>query len=504
MRSDFIKRIACFLIMSILAIEVGFTPYRAFAFSEDELSLKIETTSIEVKNAWQQLKNAAIIHLIAEKMYYCVSNYAIVRNVLDMSTGAGTPKSKKNVLSGDVFDTFAINMTFFTLKTGLKVSVPPVNAGPWLSDLFKDQKDGIINCAEQTKNGQNLFDLFVYVLKYKAGMSVYDLQNASVTQEDRLKVICDFENPTEPGLLTPTDGWGNRDYVTPCNDADNYTGVPVDEQLEYLGKLYNNMVENSNNEYLVKDFDTLRAYDEVDAFYLYSKDFEMQCSKANEDFTPGATTTDSENFFGYKIDDESGLVQEGTYEILNDTARQSFFGDKTRTCSNLIQMMNERIGRYLKKVNSEVYKACKTGVDVAIQEKRQEINEKYLDNETASKAEKEDAELVLNEYTRIETTKEYVATYGKNNSETLYNTGNGVPASEAEYEMPTDYVWTCRAHLPYIDVTIQDEADLSEAIREEFYDACYEAVDLAWVVCPIINGLTGITDELNTLIEDFF
>ena len=76
--------------------------------------------------------------------------------------------------------------------------------------------------------------------------------------------------------------------------------------------------------------------------------------------------------------------------------------------------------------------------------------------------------------------------------------------NESQSAMPTDYIWTCRSHLPYIDVTVQEEVDIKDAIEDEFTDYCYQTMDLAWVVCPIIKGVSNAVDSLSKMIEEFF
>ena len=39
---------------------------------------------------------------------------------------------------------------------------------------------------------------------------------------------------------------------------------------------------------------------------------------------------------------------------------------------------------------------------------------------------------------------------------------------------------------------------------KEFNDYCYEVVNLAWVVCPIIKAISGAVDNLSNTIEGFF
>lgn len=508
-KNSLFSSVKCLIVALILVIEITSTPFKAFAFDEKAIKLDIDTTSIEVKNAWQQIKNAAVIHLVAQKMQVCVHIGQVILNADDTGGVIGTifggtvwPSHTgkfigmelpiKGVLDkGNVFKTAAILSGDSNTNIGV---------GPWMSSLFKGQDDGIIECNDRTGSGGGLFDMFVYILKnYRSGMNISDLENASVTESDRLAVVCSKDSNgdyTQPGLLIPSNDSGRPNSLA-CNSPSvkYYTGVSISQQEAYIKQLYEEMRAASGNSYILP-WDSLGYYDEVDGYYLYSNDFSKQCGSADFSTTKG----NGDNYIkGYKISN-SGKVTEGYYKInsSSDISRQSFVS-RSYTCSQLLNRMNEVIGPYIKKVNYEVYKTCKTGVDEAIDGKRNEINEKYINNDSASAEEVDDANKVLAEYSRIQSNREYVATKDDDGNEVIQHVF--VPL---ESEMPTDHIYTCRSHLPFIDVVVQEEADLSQALEDEFYDACYDTVDLAWVICPIINGLTGITDTLNNMVEDFF
>lgn len=497
--------IKCIFVALLMLIEITSTPFKAFAFDENAITLNIDTTTIEVKDAWQQIKNAAVIHLIAQKMQVCVQIGQVILNAEDTGGFVGTvfggtvwPDHNKffGALKG-VLDTGNVFKADAILSADINQNI---GVGPWMSSLFKGQDDGIIECNDRTGNGGGLFDMFVYILKnYRAGLSMSDLDNASVTEADRLSVVCSKDETgayTRPGLLAPSNDTGHIIAVA-CNSSsvDWYTGVSITQQEAYIKQLYEEMRSNSGNKYILP-WDSLGYYNEVDGYYLYSNDFSKQCGGVEYSSTK---PNDGNYIKGYKISN-NGKVSEVYYKInsSSDVARQSFVG-RVYTCEQLINRMNEVIGPYIKKVNYEVYKACKTGVDEAIEGKRSEINEKYINNDSASPEEVDDANKVLGEYSRIQSNREYVATKDDDGNEVIQHVY--VPL---ESEMPTDHIYTCRSHLPFIDVVVQTEADLTQALEDEFYDACYDTVDLAWVICPIINGLTGITDTLDNMLEDFF
>lgn len=476
------------------------TPYKAYAFSEDAISLNIDTSTVEVKNAWAQIKNAAIIHLIAQKMQVCIS----IGQVISEDDDTVWPQRTVTDLTGLVTIMSGVLDKGNVFKTGVLLSGDVnqnIGVGTWLSGIFGED-DGTIKCNASTGNG-NLFDMFVYIYKnYKTGITADDLGDASVTEADRLKVVCNKDDLTKPGLLQPSNMFGTpNNKACNANNVEWYTGVTIDKQLAYIKSLYEEMRANSNNDYIVA-WDDLEYYNGVDGYYLYSNDFETQCGSASFSSREG-----SESGYiykpGFRIKND-GTVKSGYYEIQasSDTARTSFVKNDqagtTRTCQALVDEMNEHIGDYLRYVNHEVYNVCKTGIEEAMSEKRKEINEKYIDNEKSSERELEDANAVLHEYNRIQLNHEYVMTTDGDNK-TLIQVPN-----ESQSAMPTDYIWTCRSHLPYIDVTVQEEVDIKDAIEDEFTDYCYQTMDLAWVVCPIIKGVSNAVDSLSKMIEEFF
>gem|GEM_PF-6473272 len=488
-----------------MIIMVGSTPYKAYAFSEEGINLNIDTSTIEVKNAWAQIKNAAIIHLIAQKMQVCIS----IGQVISENDGTVWPRTTVTDLTGLVTLIKGVLDEGNVFKTGVLLSGDVnqnIGVGTWLSDIFGED-DGTIKCNVSTSKG-NLFDMFVYTYKnYKAGIRTVELAEASahVSEADRLKVVCNKDNPALSGLLQPSNAFGTPNSKA-CNasNVEWYTGVTIDQQLAYIKSLYEEMRANSNNDYIVP-WDELGYYNGVDGYYLYSKDFEKQCGSAYESFIDKKESMDGYAYqFGYKVvdDDENGdygHVEIGYYPIRNssDTARQSFV-EGTRTCMELVDEMNDHIGDYLRFINHEIYSVCKTGIEDAMSEKRKEIKEKYIDNEKSSKLEREDAEAVLSEYNRIQLNHEYVAKVD-GETRTLIQVNN-----ESLSRMPLDYIWTCREHLPYIDVAVQEEADWSEAIEEEFKDNCRDTMDLGWVVCPIIWAISNAVDALSETVEGFF
>lgn len=495
-------RLGALGIAIVLLSSVLLTPFSAFAFDEDAINLDIDTSTIELRDVWSQVKNAAIIHLIAQKMQMCVSIGQVINADDDTvwpRTGgfftdltswiggggwAGGVLDDGNVFKGDAIVSFDVNTN--------------IGVGTWFSSLYNDNS-GIIECNDRTTGGGNLFDIFTYIYKnYKAGMDATDIEDASVTEADRLKIVCNKDDLTKPGLLQPSNGWGTPSMEA-CNSSavEWYTGVSTEDQLAYIKKIYEEMRANAGNPYILS-WDELGYYDEVDGYYLYSNDFEAQCGSAS--FVSSNKGESGYQYIAAKKIKNDGSIKSGYYEIKTDadTARQSFVVG-TRTCVELVGEMNDHIKKYLQVVNKRIYDLCKTSVDDMIDEKKREITEKYLDNESAKDEEIEDANSVIDEYTRIQNDKEYMAIQKDDETKELVQV-----AGETEEDMPTDYVWMCREHLPYIDVVVDEEADLKEIIEDEFTDNCYKAVDLAWVVCPVIKGLSKVVDSLEQWIEEFF
>ena len=372
-----------------------------------------------------------------------------------------------------------------------------IGVGSWLSGLF-GKDDGTIKCNQSTDKG-NLFDMFVYIYKnYRAGMTAASLENASVTEADRLMVVCNKNDLTKPGLLQPSNMWGTPNNMA-CNNAsvEWYTGVTIDEQMAYIKTLYEEMRANSNNKYIVA-WEDLGYYNGVDGYYLYSNDFSAQCGSSSFQNTQGNETGYIYKL-GYKIN-EDGTVEQGYYPIKEstDTARKTFVGTEPLTCQDLVDKMNGHIKTYIQFVNYEVYKICSVDIDEIVEIKRDEIQEKYIDNQESTESELADANAVLGEYQRIQDENEYVATMN-GESESLIKVSN-----ESESGMPTDYIWTCRSHLPFINVEVQPEDDLTTIIESEFTSYCYKTMDLAWVICPIINAVSNAVDGLSEMIEGFF
>lgn len=501
------KKITCLFVAIALIIGGSFAPYRAFAvFDENGLSLKIDTSNVILPDTWQQIKNAAIIHLIIFNLKKCVN----LGDVL--GGGAVRPRNTETSLLGlvDILDGVWDKGAVFNADWtgGRNVNI---NVGPWLSSLFGNES-GLIQCNDWTSNGDgNLFNMFVYILKnYKSGADLNIGNTSSVSVDDRLKVVC---NGIKRGLLAPSNILaGLNDEACNSSDVDWYTGGGKEDQLAYLRQVFEEFRLNSGNDFIIpfdgKDGHSLGYYDTIDGYYLYSKDFEVQCKDLEQNFSESPVDGSVMRFY---VDNNSGKVTKRFYVIdsKNNNASASFAGESkeeyTKTCADLIVRMNEIIGPYLQYINSEISKVCKAGADEAIEEKRKEINEKYLQNTSASEAQKTDSQLVIDEYDRIQREGEYMARRDSEGGEVLEKIyAYSVDVGPVPVTTPTEYIWTCRSHLPYVNFEIADEDDLADALKNEFYDACYDTMDLAWVVCPVINWVSETADALSELIDGFF
>ncbi len=78
-------------------------------------------------------------------------------------------------------------------------------------------------------------------------------------------------------------------------------------------------------------------------------------------------------------------------------------------------------------------------------------------------------------------------------------------ANENAKDVPTGFIWTCREHLPYINVAVEYEADLESEIDNQFQpDHCKNVLELGWLFCPIIHGVSDAIDSLQSWIEEIF
>ena len=375
-----------------------------------------------------------------------------------------------------------------------------IGVGAWMSELFGNGTSGNMKCNNEMTGGGYLLDLVAYLLKnYTAGVSANDLLNANahVTQQDRLNIVCNKNDTSKPGLLQPatTNLIGLFEASSEACDAPTvqyYTGVNSEQQNAYFKSLYEEMQRNSNNKYIQSiSWDDIGNYNGVDGYYLYSNDFEKQCN-ANFSKTGQGKS-------GYRISN-NGIIESGYYSVSNDTARQSFVNQKL-TCTGLIDEMNEHIKEYVQFVNYETFTRCMTEIHSEINNKTDEINAKYINSETATEAEIEDAKAVLKEYTRIMQENEYVSSIDENNEETLQRFSGMI----SQNNMPETYIYTCRSHLPFINVEVKTEADLKQSIEDEFMDYCYKALGvISWFACPAINNLSEAVDGLTNMINEFF
>ncbi|MBR2710478.1 hypothetical protein IKF02_02515 [Candidatus Saccharibacteria bacterium] len=512
-------KIAALLVVIALTITAFATPFRAYAeFFEEGIELDIDTSTINLADAWGQIKNAAIIHLVAQKMKKCIEIDPSTYREVTMQN-----QSKETMLISrdDVVD----KGLFFSHDWSYREN--RVAVGPWLSRIITSNKEnftdeGTIRCPSNNGENGNISNMFVYILNHygEEGLPNNIEENPETTRQERLELAC---NGTEAGLLYPV---GSND----CSKAEKYamSWVKKDENgsiitlrgESYAKQLYQAMKERSGNNYIL-DWDSLDRYNGVDGYYLYSNDYKSQCG---ENFRTDVTDSTDNAYRGYRIGND-GVIEAGHY-IINEstnTARASFVVSEeegeTRTCTQLVDGMNRHIEAYVRKVNYEIYNICKAGTDEAIEDKRKELQEKYLSSENDKKA---DAEAVIAEYDRIQAENEYVektkddgtkelisvkTTYANNDYipewEMSYSYGSGPSWEEMidEGSIPTDFIWACRSHLPYIDVIVDQEADLAGALEDKFKDKCMEALDLGWLICPVINYISDAVDGLMDAVD---
>ncbi|MBR2543239.1 hypothetical protein IKF03_01390 [Candidatus Saccharibacteria bacterium] len=494
------KRWMSIFVVVVLAVQFFLVPLKAYADLEVTYQkLGLSATNVDLYDQWSKIKNAAQAHLVFQKFGRCMDS------VTRATTGSTTTQgfSAKDVASGNVY------------------SRPTnIGTGVWFEGHFTDgdgKNDGNIKCTDQLKSGGSLMSMAAYV--YKNYNSDFALSGSvSVSKEDILKVAC---NDAGTGIFKPAkygdainlgnDGTTAFDLVTQkveadssisCTDAEVFKfNEDAGQRDAFLKQLYQDFQAKSGNEYIQRiSFDDLHNYDKVDGFYLYSLDFEKQCSSISATFVEGAT--DGE--VGFKVD-SSGNVKSGSYYINDsskDTAKGSFAmssGSDTKTCRALIRKMNDTIGEYVKFVNEKILNYCRQEINKEIAKKKSEIEEKVLNDPERNEEEKAAAREVLNEYERVQRTGEHVAKRDASGGEELIQFTGG--------EVPTDFIWTCRDTLAGFNITIHSEDELlGDFQAENFYDACLQSEEilLPWVVCPMIDALAGAVDMLANGIEGFF
>ena len=164
MKKNKIIKTASLLVAMSLVITVFTMPFRAYAeFFEEGIELDIDTSTINLADAWGQIKNAAIIHLVAQKMQKCISQGQVILNADDtggiMGGTVWPPHTSwldgKGVLDkGNVFKAGALLSGDVNQKIG---------TGPWLSSIY-GSNSGEMKCNAMTSKG-SFFDMFVYIYK---------------------------------------------------------------------------------------------------------------------------------------------------------------------------------------------------------------------------------------------------------------------------------------------------------------------------------------------------
>lgn len=496
MKNNIIKRFLS-LFMAVTIIFSAFFAPLAYAEGEsqtieDGYKLGIETDKVVAKNIWQQIKNAAIIHLVAQKMKKCqeigeIGYYGIYDD----------PDADKVLDKGQIFmpDWDAISPL-------INVSIA---VGPWLDDHI-DNTDGQIECND---NDGALFNMFVYILNnYKASTEVNtkdsekelnvdkdfkkgdeEKSHKAVTREQRLKIVCNGLDGylNEPGLLR------NQNHGQSCEAASDFHPNEDIAQFTYLSRVYEKFrQDNSANEF-IRSFASLGNYDEVEGYYLYSLDFKKQCGGSTFNVSP--TGTD------FRINND-GYVEKGTYSSLEgEKAYYSFVGG-SKTCTNLRDKMNSYLDIYVKTINKEILAECKIKIDEAI-ERQTNLLEEKREAEGTTDEQKQTIDNIEAEYEDVKQNYKYVA---KRRTEEEIKSGveeEVIAAGSDGKNIKTEYIWTCRSSLPYIEVLIADEQDLEQEIDENFArNKCKEQLDLGWLICPIVDTVTKFVDTITEWIEN--
>lgn len=525
-----IKKIFIFIVAFVFLAFLSFSPLEVYADKDyyDENGNKlnlgyvvldgVDSSDVDVSDAWQKMKNAAIVKLITRKFLQCIekggtisiSNIGPLGSAVwnDILATRRTHKDGTTIENDGALDTGRVFVGADHIFQGGR----DLEAGRWLGSMF-DDGNGLIECDDGAESNGNLFDMFVYIYKnYRSGVEETELRDsaAHVDENDRMKILCDKDDPKKNGLFfTPdkveTTGWyiTNFEYSSygknkACNDpnAEYFSGALMEDQLLYMKKVYEDMLNNAGNEFMDKWDNLIKGWDHVTSFYLYYKDFEIQCSGADFSLTKGSDSSDW--VIGYQIDDENGTLKKGFYSLSSSEGSSDYsFDGNSYTCKELLQKMNGIATVYLKYVNHAIYNYCKNAIAPVIDDKLKEIEVKYLKNTNASTDDVDKANNVKKLFEDIKDKNGYTM-----NSETeeIFE-----PKKEDKDSMPNDYLLTCRDNIPYVTVEMQSEADLGDALEDEFNDGCYDAIEsLSWIVCPVLKAISNAADALSETVGGFF
>ena len=126
-----------------------------------------------------------------------------------------------------------------------EIDIPGVGVGPYFESYYKKTHsiDGIVSCRQDTSK---IFNLFVGILGYKSGNDM-TMGSIKATKKARLEVVC---NGDKPGLLQPAKfafigllpgAVPDEEKDCNANNVHAYTGIEPEKQLQWIGKLYNQM-----------------------------------------------------------------------------------------------------------------------------------------------------------------------------------------------------------------------------------------------------------------------
>lgn len=479
------KRVVCVLAVICLIAGIFYSPIKIYADIEWSLD-RIETTELEFSGVYEKIKNAAILHLIMQKLKSCKGSMPFDSAL--MANWRGGADDVEN--EGDMFVSSTVD----------------IGVGPWFGNVLDGAsgRDGDIKCAHTGKT--TMLDVVAWLFKNYNNDGLSSGNFSGVTVEDRRKIICDYEDPAKPGLLMSSNILGDK-TDTPCEDAGFYT-ADADQFDSYFQKLYNRMKEA--NLYL-PNYEDIDFFNKVDGYYLYMKDFQIQCGDAWDNFVEddgwisGKDNSGRLKVMGYKIDEVTGKVRRGYFpiNIESDKEIQSFVEEKL-TCRQIVegkigtsaQGMNGAIREYLSIINNLVYSNCRDNIAPAIENKRKEIDDEYPKYKRTDEEDKIIDE-INEEYNRIINEEEYLA-YVDGESEILVAKNN-------YGDVESEYILTCRSSLPFIKVKTVEQGALDDAIEEAFYDACYDStISLPWLICPVINWVSDTVDELSKMLDGFF
>lgn len=512
------KRICCGVMALVLLMGSTLSlPLKAYAYVEDGYNLDLNRVQVDAKDRWRQIKNAAVIHLVTQKLYKCIPSMWRVQSTANVQKGSVWASEWMNISLPDSLK------GFFGIE-GDTLNQVDINVGPWLDKSLTGDTNGQMTCNAGSSEGNNVLDVFAYIYKtYTASSSLSDatITNSRISESDIQEIVCGEEGS---GLFSCTEMTLGQKVtllrtVCPTLSVTNFMmtlptcigraaaalifstlslGYSDASRIAYIKGLYNEIIERSGNDLLPRwnNDNDLETYNNVDGFYLYSLDYSALCLRSG--FGGNRSNTGDVPY----ITDNGEVMWQQSSSSSSSLKAYSFVGSGQLSCSDLVTKMQDYIKKYITYVNAAVYQECKRVIDEGIETVKAELASQESSGNLSGE-QQEDAQKLRDEYGRIQRVGEYVIKV-EGGTETLIQAA-GFTAD--------DYIWQCRKSLPYIDVNIIAEPDLPGAIEsgdagvditsDTLDKACREVIEhLEWIICPILVWFAQTADGLTETVEE--